>query len=152
MVDCRSQGSGGFDASREAGQPETHIEELHVMDALGRVINVLLLAIALLAIPSGVRATTCVHQGSQLVCESTTKHVFVVHPSGAKSSTQVDSQRLTNTRYYTNVDGKVIHSPANLIGGGVPQGATAKCLDGTYSFSQHHQGTCSHHGGVDSWL
>lgn len=123
------------------------------MDALGRVINVLLLATALLAIPSGVRATTCVHHGSQLVCESTTKHVFVVHrPSGAKASSQVDSQRLTNSRYYTNVDGQVIHSPANLIGGGVPQGATAKCLDGTYSFSQHHQGTCSHHGGVDSWL
>lgn len=27
-------------------------------------------------------------------------------------------------------------------------GATAKCNDGTYSYSQHHQGTCSHHGGV----
>lgn len=27
-------------------------------------------------------------------------------------------------------------------------GATALCNDGTFSFSAHHQGTCSHHGGV----
>ena len=32
-----------------------------------------------------------------------------------------------------------------------PNGATAKCKDGTYSFSKHHQGTCSHHGGVAEW-
>jgi hypothetical protein len=28
---------------------------------------------------------------------------------------------------------------------------TASCRDGTVSFSQHHQGTCSHHGGVAAW-
>ena len=33
-----------------------------------------------------------------------------------------------------------------------PSGATAVCSDGTYSFSQHHSGTCSHHGGVAKWL
>ncbi len=33
-----------------------------------------------------------------------------------------------------------------------PPGATARCNDGTYSYSQHHQGTCSHHGGVAEWL
>jgi hypothetical protein len=27
-------------------------------------------------------------------------------------------------------------------------GATALCNDGTYSFAAHHQGACSHHGGV----
>ena len=30
-------------------------------------------------------------------------------------------------------------------------GPTAQCKDGTYSYSQHHQGTCSHHGGVAVW-
>jgi hypothetical protein len=30
----------------------------------------------------------------------------------------------------------------------VPSGATAKCNDGVYSFAAHHQGACSHHGGV----
>lgn len=33
-----------------------------------------------------------------------------------------------------------------------PPGATALCKDGTYSFSQTHSGTCSHHGGVAVWL
>jgi hypothetical protein len=35
---------------------------------------------------------------------------------------------------------------------GAPPGATALCRDGTYSFSEHHSGTCSHHGGVADWL
>ncbi|MFE2712237.1 DUF3761 domain-containing protein [Streptomyces mirabilis] len=30
-------------------------------------------------------------------------------------------------------------------------GATAMCNDGTLSYSQHHQGTCSHHHGVAVW-
>src|SRR5436853_4552041 len=34
----------------------------------------------------------------------------------------------------------------------VPSGATARCRDGTYSFSRHRSGTCSHHGGVAMWL
>jgi hypothetical protein len=29
-----------------------------------------------------------------------------------------------------------------------PAGATARCNDGTYSYAAHHQGACSHHGGV----
>ena len=33
-----------------------------------------------------------------------------------------------------------------------PAGATAICNDGTYSFSAHRRGTCSHHGGVAQWL
>src|SRR6266571_1714323 len=33
-----------------------------------------------------------------------------------------------------------------------PTGATARCRDGTYSFSKHNRGTCSHHGGVAMWL
>ena len=31
-------------------------------------------------------------------------------------------------------------------------GATAQCRDGSYSYSQHRSGTCSHHGGVDRWI
>ena len=33
-----------------------------------------------------------------------------------------------------------------------PEGASAICNDGTYSFSDHRRGTCSHHGGVREWL
>lgn len=31
-------------------------------------------------------------------------------------------------------------------------GPTAQCRDGSYSYSQHRSGTCSHHGGVDHWI
>ncbi len=30
-------------------------------------------------------------------------------------------------------------------------GASAKCVDGTLSYSASHRGTCSHHGGVAIW-
>jgi Protein of unknown function (DUF3761) len=33
-----------------------------------------------------------------------------------------------------------------------PPGATAECRDGDWSYSQHHSGTCSGHGGVAQWL
>ncbi|MBK7637082.1 MAG: DUF3761 domain-containing protein [Saprospiraceae bacterium] len=33
-----------------------------------------------------------------------------------------------------------------------PEGASALCRDGTYSFSENRRGTCSHHGGVAKWL
>lgn len=39
-----------------------------------------------------------------------------------------------------------------LLFAGAPPGATARCADGSYSYSQHHSGTCSHHGGVAQWL
>jgi hypothetical protein len=35
---------------------------------------------------------------------------------------------------------------------GVPEGATARCRDGAYSFSEHRSGTCSGHQGVDQWM
>lgn len=41
---------------------------------------------------------------------------------------------------------------ASYAAGPPPPGATAQCRDGTYSYSQHHSGTCSHHGGVARWL
>ncbi|MGA8332010.1 MAG: DUF3761 domain-containing protein [Mycobacterium sp.] len=36
--------------------------------------------------------------------------------------------------------------------GGPPPNATARCRDGDYSYSRHHSGTCSGHGGVSEWL
>jgi hypothetical protein len=51
---------------------------------------------------------------------------------------------------YVNVDGKCVHRPVQADR--PPAGATAKCRDGAYSFSQHRSGTCSHHGGVAAWL
>ena len=56
----------------------------------------------------------------------------------------------TPPRFYTNKDGQRVQSPT--YSKTVPPGATAQCRDGTYSFSQNHRGTCSHHGGVAKWL
>lgn len=50
---------------------------------------------------------------------------------------------------YTNVDGQQIQRPT--FSDTRPAGAFAKCNDGSYSFSTHRRGTCSHHGGVDTW-
>jgi hypothetical protein len=52
---------------------------------------------------------------------------------------------------YTNSNGNTVPSPSYSTDGNVPAGATAQCNDGTYSFSQHRSGTCSHHGGVAVW-
>ena len=50
---------------------------------------------------------------------------------------------------YINVSGHQVHRP---VAGARPAGATAQCRDTTWSFSEHHRGACSHHGGVASWL
>lgn len=34
----------------------------------------------------------------------------------------------------------------------VPSGASARCRDGTLSYSASRRGTCSHHGGVAEWF
>lgn len=52
--------------------------------------------------------------------------------------------------YYTNINGHSVHRPAHRARR--LAGATAKCGEGTWSFSENHRGTCSHHGGVSSWL
>jgi hypothetical protein len=64
---------------------------------------------------------------------------------------QPDESDLDNHGHYVNRDGNTVHSPAHTRSGAVPQGATAQCRDGSYSFSQHHSGTCSRHGGVAAW-
>jgi hypothetical protein len=58
---------------------------------------------------------------------------------------------LVSHRHYTNVSGQWVHSPSKTRDGRAPAGWTAHCSDGSYSFSEHHRGTCSHHGGVATW-
>ncbi|MBP2405955.1 DUF3761 domain-containing protein [Streptomyces syringium] len=43
-------------------------------------------------------------------------------------------------------------STAGVSTGGSHSGASALCNDGSYSYSAHRRGTCSHHGGVAQWL
>lgn len=60
---------------------------------------------------------------------------------GSESSTLVSSAQRRRRRYRRPVRART-----------APAGATARCRDGTYSFSQNRRGTCSHHGGVAEWL
>ncbi len=52
---------------------------------------------------------------------------------------------------YVNSAGNTVCKPEESPSG-PPAGATARCQDGTYSFSESRSGTCSHHGGVAEWL
>lgn len=52
--------------------------------------------------------------------------------------------------YYINSNGYRVQSPTRYSS--APRGATARCVDGTYSFSKNRRGACSHHGGVAEWL
>ncbi|MFL6726010.1 MAG: DUF3761 domain-containing protein [Sphingomicrobium sp.] len=51
---------------------------------------------------------------------------------------------------YVNSRGHCVHRPVHARS--APAGATAKCGDGTFTFSESRRGTCSHHGGVVQWL
>ena len=67
-----------------------------------------------------------------------------------KSAQSTPDKPTNPPRYYTNGAGERVQSPT--YSATVPDGATAQCRDGTYSFSRNHRGTCSHHGGVSKWL
>lgn len=65
---------------------------------------------------------------------------------------QPNEAQLVEHGSYVNKAGNMVHSPAHTKDGSIPQGASAKCSDGTFSFSQSRRGTCSRHGGVSQWL
>lgn len=64
---------------------------------------------------------------------------------GADSSTSSVTSNRTSRGSSSRYQGPIRSST-------VPAGATARCRDGTYSFSRNRRGTCSHHGGVAEWL
>nr|WP_279629104.1 DUF3761 domain-containing protein [Caballeronia ptereochthonis] len=72
--------------------------------------------------------------------------------SDARSITTTREQEDEETSADARLCGRVAHSSAHSGSGAVPQGATAQRRDGTYSFSQHHSGTCSRHGGMAQWI
>lgn len=72
--------------------------------------------------------------------------------STTQPGTELNEAELLSHRHYKAKDGHEVHSPARSTHDQLPAGASAKCRDGTYSFSQHRRGTCSHHGGVGVWL
>lgn len=84
-----------------------------------------------------------------------TTPAYQLAPSQPAPQTQqqpAHDDRLIESGSYVNAAGNTVHRPAHTVSGNAPTGATAQCRDGSYSFSQSHRGTCSHHGGVARWL
>ena len=61
-------------------------------------------------------------------------------------------QQLKEHGHYEDKKGESVHRPSPSTTDNAPDGATARCGDGTYSFSHSRSGTCSRHGGVAQWL
>jgi hypothetical protein len=80
------------------------------------------------------------------------RHQLAAAAELATHGAEPNETELLSHRNYKAKDGHEVHSPANAAHDQVPAGASAKCRDGSYSFSQYRQGTCSHHGGVGLWL
>ncbi|MGC2163808.1 MAG: DUF3761 domain-containing protein [Silvibacterium sp.] len=103
------------------------------------------------------QAVICYLQSARPQCKC--RHLFVTqhapyrkraaHKTAVTASSPQNLQ-LSNNYYYVNSDGRRVHFPAKVAS--APLGAAAVCRDGSYSFSQHHRGTCSPHGGVSQWL
>ena len=81
---------------------------------------------------------------------------FLVLSVGPPAEARVNHHQLSATTthdssgdYYTNVRGYRVHRPVKSSS--APLGASAQCRDGSWSFSEHRSGTCSHHGGVGHW-
>ena len=108
------------------------------MRHMQRLLSVTLLALLLLVQPFA-KAQSTSQQGSSTASSST-----------AQTKGQRSQPNCTNNGTYTNSKGQTVQRPENCSS--VPKGATAQCRDGSYSFSQSHSGTCSHHGGVAKWL
>jgi hypothetical protein len=71
------------------------------------------------------------------------------HPSYSHPSRHYPSHH-TTSGYYRARSGHYVHRP--MQANSRPDGATARCRDGTWSFSESRRGTCSWHGGVAAWV
>jgi hypothetical protein len=100
------------------------------------------------------KLTGCRHTGTKVTVapQDTLIHVGTqAAPPTTPAPTPVPTAASTCTNgTYVNSAGNTVCSPESASS--QPAGATAQCMDGSYSFSQSRSGTCSHHGGVASWL
>src|SRR5204862_8035932 len=74
--------------------------------------------------------------------------ITVTLAGGAFAVWPAKSPPSQNCGSYINRDGHEVLRPCGSWGDPRPARATARCADGTWSFSEHSRGTCSHHGGV----
>ena len=102
-------------------------------------------ALALLRQGTPVRLYTCSEGWCSVVVSRLAGYVL-------EEFLTVQPQPIAQGRGYINSQGQWVPSPTRTADGQPPAGASAKCRDGTFSFSRSRRGTCSHHGGVAEWL
>jgi uncharacterized protein DUF3761 len=98
-------------------------------------------------------------QGAMVRVEQCTRSAYAVQFHALRGyipeellASQASAQAIGGGPGYINSPGQWIPSPTRTADGQAPSGATARCNDGAYSFSQSRSGTCSWHGGVTRWL
>lgn len=101
--------------------------------------------IALLQTAETARSTTTSAQTSS----SVQRPRRVTPQASTPSPPAVTPTQPASGRSYINRDG--IRVPSPVFSDTRPAGASARCRDGSYSFSLNRRGTCSHHGGVAVW-
>ena len=107
----------------------------------------------LVTIPAktNIKLSSCTYGWCAVEYQQVSGHVieaFLRFPSAVAS--QATATR--GGRGYVNSRGEWVPSPTRTSDGQPPNGASAQCRDGTFSFSRSRSGTCSHHGGVARWL
>jgi len=85
-----------------------------------------------------------------------TKTFKVTYVDGVETARELASEVVTTpaVNEVTSVGTYVAPAPAPAPAASTSDsnsGATAKCRDGSLSYSAHRSGTCSHHGGVSIW-
>lgn len=77
----------------------------------------------------------------------------VTYKNGKQTKKKLVSEKVTVAPVNQIIgDGKyVAPAPTPTPAPSTGNGATAQCVDGSYSYAAHHQGACSHHGGVATW-
>ncbi len=86
---------------------------------------------------------------NQTVIQGVSSSIPIVVPTSLPTDTP--TAKPTPTAFIVPTQPPPTQAQGVSINNSIPAGATAKCADGTYSFSQHRSGTCSHHGGVTQW-
>jgi hypothetical protein len=118
----------------------------------------LVLLASLLAVAIGAGQTSIAHAAPAAAAKTCSAGYVHANLSwGEKCLRAGEFCKVANAEYrrygYTcPVSGHLVRSqvlaPAKTPAPAHPSGATAKCNDGTFSYSAHHSGSCSHHGGV----
>lgn len=101
-------------------------------------------ALSLLALSVGADARACRDTNGRFI------HCPVPAAPPASLPSSAPSSPADTPGYYRAASGHEVHRPEHADSR--PAGATAQCRDGSWSFSESHRGTCSHHGGVGSWM